>query len=248
MSNCCVVSYDVLSHETAHYLLSIASKCIADSRTDASCQLIARGTGGVPALLVVGRAATLKKLAEMLRATFIRWGEPVPGIEGIEQAAPSLRAAFPMPSTQTAEWRLQKLASLLHEHWRQDYLAKNPGKTRIKKTSDTAWTADHHGLDEVDLAATPFVGLPADWQTENYAAARHVLSVVDEGAVAGVAFTDEFVEEAAAGAHDQWLGRNHTSALDVLRGTFVTLPSNEQHKDRVQVYLAKLVHDVWPPA
>jgi hypothetical protein len=246
MTWCRVVAFDQTPPETAQYLLSIAAKCIADSRTETSCQIIGSGAGGGrSALLVVGRETALKMLAEMLQGTFARWGEPAPSIDTTEAVAPGLRSPAAQP--QTLDWRQNKLASLLHEQWRQDYLAKNPGQSRMKKTNDAGWSASHGGRTEVDLAGTPFDELPADWQTENQAAARHVLADVDEAARNGGVLTEQFVEDAAARAHDQWLHRNQATARADQKGAFTTLSAAEQQKDRVQVYLAKFVHDVWPP-
>ena len=54
--------------------------------------------------------------------------------------------------------------------WREE---SNDYEPLIKKTKDQAWSEAHGGAVEVDVANTPYEGLPSDLQRENDTAAKN---------------------------------------------------------------------------
>ena len=67
------------------------------------------------------------------------------------------------------EERIKSLGSQLHEEWRKPRYREDSKdyEPRIKKTKDEAWSQAHGGAVEVDIANTPYEGLPSEWQGEN---------------------------------------------------------------------------------
>lgn len=135
-----------------------------------------------------------------------------------------------------------KLASRLHEKWRQewhevDQAKKKPEGKRIKPTTDQEWI-EAHGADMVDIANTAFEDLPADWQEENLAAAKVVVDILDRPDVPDL---DDPATRDAIGnrIHLAWIARNKEYAQE--RGLdkhFRDLPEVEQDKDLAQVQTA----------
>lgn len=127
------------------------------------------------------------------------------------------------------------IAGQAHEDWRDQWKLQNGDKSRIKKTTDTAWSASHNDATEFDIAATSYVDLPADWQKENKLGAEvatdAVLMAVDDGRT----FDDAFVEDAAAIVHAKWVERNGSWAAEELKKPYAELPEDEKEKDRVFV-------------
>lgn len=110
------------------------------------------------------------------------------------------------------------LATLLHESWRKGcYVAETKSYTpRPKITKDQEWITKHNGLTEVDLANTPFVELPTDWQEENLLSAKVAL---------------EKIEDVLYLIHDSWLDRNDRHASEQQKTQYSRLPNHEKLKD-----------------
>ena len=98
--------------------------------------------------------------------------------------------------------------------------------------------AANGGSDTVDIAASGFEELPADWQVENLIAAEQVVGHIEAAEAKGEPLDDGFVERTAALLHAHWVARHGDNAPVALRADFADLPSEEQDKDRVQVRLA----------
>lgn len=75
-----------------------------------------------------------------------------------------------------------RYARLVHEEWRHEQ-QHTPGAEptpQWRATTDGAWSATHGGAAQVNLSATPFAELPADWQAALYADALTALGIVEE--------------------------------------------------------------------
>jgi len=131
------------------------------------------------------------------------------------------------------------IASELHEEWRKTRLLDDGNyDPRVKKTKDEEWIAVHGGVDEVDIANTPYVDLPADWQAENKAAAEVVVGIL-VGRNGEVDLNDTEVRNATGSAiHSAWLERNSWATGGELDVPFDDLPEVEKSKDIDQVRVA----------
>ncbi|MFA6038919.1 MAG: hypothetical protein WCV62_05305 [Candidatus Peribacteraceae bacterium] len=128
------------------------------------------------------------------------------------------------------------VASKSHERWRADYLAKNPGKPRIKETKDPAFHA--RGIGEVDISALAYADLPTDWQAENKANAEVVVDYLLNAVAASQPLDSNFVEAASAVAHEKWLERNGADASEHQKPPYAQLSEDEKEKDRFSVRAA----------
>lgn len=135
-----------------------------------------------------------------------------------------------------------EVAGQAHEDWRNEWRKQNGDKPRVKTTRDEAWSTAHSGATEVDIAATTYADLPADWQGENKRGAEVVVDAVLAAAQSGRAIDATFVEEAAATAHAKWVERNGSWAAESLKVPYAELPETEKEKDRIFVRRAVEAH------
>ncbi len=127
------------------------------------------------------------------------------------------------------------VAGQAHDDWRAEWRRQNGDKPRIKKTTDAAWSATHAGASELDIAATAYVDLPADWQRENKLGAEVVVDEVLKAVSNGQMLGDDFIEKASAVVHMSWLERNSSWAAPELKVPYGDLPEGEKEKDRLFV-------------
>lgn len=127
------------------------------------------------------------------------------------------------------------VAGQAHEDWRNEWKRQNGDKPRIKKTSDTMWVAAHGGATELDIAATAYADLPADWQKENKLGAEVVADEVLAAIAASRTLDDAFIEDASAIVHAKWVERNGSWAAEELKKPYADLPEGEKEKDRIFV-------------
>ncbi len=128
------------------------------------------------------------------------------------------------------------VASQGHARWQKQWHDDNGNKPRIKKTKDEVWIAAHGGITEVDIAATNYVDLPADWQEENRLSAEVAVSYVLAGATWWrrlFGFGRQFVEAGSAIVHVKWLERNGEWAEEHQKLPYHELNEIEKEKDRV---------------
>ena len=136
--------------------------------------------------------------------------------------------------SKTAE-RVANLGSQLHEEWRKprwrdeskDY------EPRIKKTKDQEWSQTHGGATEVDIANTPYEGLPSEWQGENKISAEVAVAEVEKAIEVGTPLDESFIEAASSVLHDKWLERNGSWAPPEQNKPYAELSEEEKEKDRV---------------
>ena len=116
---------------------------------------------------------------------------------------------------------IRAVAAKLHEGWRADFQAKNPGQTRIKKNSDGT-SGDIN---------QPFETIHPDWQKENIDAAVSALKAID--------LYPNDRRKAADVIHEDWMVRNPKADWNShLHVPFEDLPENEQAKDLIIVDIA----------
>jgi hypothetical protein len=113
---------------------------------------------------------------------------------------------------------VNELASLLHETWRSQRKDEATGifTPRIKTTTDKEWIEAHGGLAEVDIANTPYLELPSDWQRENKIAAEIAM---------------EKLEDVMYIIHERWLDRNFDHATPEQKLNYSRLPVEDKKKD-----------------
>ena len=136
------------------------------------------------------------------------------------------------------------IASEFHEKWRQEYRKANGDTPRIKTTKDADWISEH-GTDQVDIAATSYADLPADWRKENRDAATAVTHIVARRAAQGLKLDGKRgLDAMAAEVHSAWLSRpNNAYARTTDLGVpFAKLSEVEKDKDRDQVLAAVRAH------
>ena len=129
------------------------------------------------------------------------------------------------------------VASLAHDHWRGEWRRQKGEKPRIMKTTDAAWIAARGGATGLDIAATPYDGLPADWQRENKLAAAVAVDQILLSIMSDTPLQDYFgfVERAAAVVHAKWVERNDSWCNEELKKPYDELPEGEKEKDRLFV-------------
>ncbi len=134
----------------------------------------------------------------------------------------------------TAE-RIAILGSQLHEEWRKPRWREESKdyEPRIKKTKDEAWSQVHGGAVEVDIANTPYEGLPSEWQGENKISAEIAVTEVEKAIEAGTPLDESFIETASSTLHDKWLERNGSWAPAEQNKPYAELSEEEKEKDRV---------------
>lgn len=144
-------------------------------------------------------------------------------------------------SPEAVEAAVHTLASEFHEDWRKTRMDESGAfEPRVKTTSDSAWI-EAHGTDQVDIANTKYGDLPADWQTENKAAAEVVVNILIERN-ANIDLSNEDVRnQTGAEVHDAWLSRNDWAKGGELDVPFVQLTPEEQAKDIAQIEIAQRV-------
>ncbi len=138
--------------------------------------------------------------------------------------------------TLSREQLVTAVATVAHDAWKADYLSKNPGKPRIKKTSDPAFLT--RGVTEVDIAALSYPDLPSDWQKENKLGAEAVVDCLLEAVSKNQPLDADFVESASALAHEKWLERNGSWAPANQKLPYDQLTEDEKEKDRFFVRAA----------
>lgn len=131
--------------------------------------------------------------------------------------------------------RIKSLGSQLHEEWRKPRWREESKdyEPRIKKTKDEAWSQAHSGAVEVDIANTPYGGLPSEWQGENKISAEVAVGEVEKAIEAGAPLDDAFIETASSILHDKWLERNGGWAPPEQNKPYAELSEEEKEKDRV---------------
>ena len=142
---------------------------------------------------------------------------------------------------------IMQLGSELHDAWRNTRKKMDDGtyEPRMKKTKDEKWIKEN-GSDEVDIANTVFADLPADWQKENYEAAKLVIDLVYDKVIS--VYTKEYgyyrdvfdfktIEDLSSDVHDSWMERNSWAkeSSPELFVPYSELPESEKAKDRVQI-------------
>jgi len=148
---------------------------------------------------------------------------------------------FPSQEQDSKSEAVVAVASALHEDWRKTRKQEDGTfEPRVKDTKDEAWIATH-GTDQVDIANTSYVDLPADWQAENKAASEVVVGILD--GVNGAIDLSDHTQLTAVGAkiHEAWLDRNEWSRGGELDVPFDQLPPTEQAKDIDQIIIAQQV-------
>ena len=124
---------------------------------------------------------------------------------------------------------VQKLASLLHDKWRETRKKEDGSyESRWKITKDKDWTGKY-GTDQVDIANTEYKHLPKDWQGENKASAEVAVVLVKEAGEEGRVLD---IEEAAAFIHEKWLERNGAWAPPEQTKAYDALLEADKEKDR----------------
>ena len=247
MAHTIIVSFPGQPPQTATRLLHLAASCVRNYRIKASC-LLAGGEQTPVAVLVLGDQMAVATASKKLATVFERWKEPSPVIEPSHEAQRWLSTKLPKLPAKDPASRVRKLAALLHEHWQQDHNHRSGRKARMKTTRDPAWIERHRGTAEVDIAATAFDDLPSDWQSENLLAAEAALELIDNSPNQDATNDAGFVEAAASAIHERWLERNSATAPSPLKTDFAHLSAAEQHKDRIQIWLALWFARAWPIA
>lgn len=130
----------------------------------------------------------------------------------------------------------QGLASHLHEIWARVFF-EDGGKARIKTTTDASWI-EVNGTDQVDIANTPFLDLPSDWQLENVEAANSTRAILEGAEFTVVALLEELNNVTSSArtlfgeaVHEAWLQRNAWAKGSELAVPFCELSFEEQEKD-----------------
>ncbi len=95
---------------------------------------------------------------------------------------------------------------------------------------------------EVDIANTPYEGLPSEWQVENKLSAKVAVNEVEKTIEAGTPLDESFVEAASSTFHDKWLERNGSWAPPEQNKPYSELSEEEKEKDRVIIRKAV---EVW---
>jgi len=142
------------------------------------------------------------------------------------------------------EERIKSLGSQLHEEWRKPRYREDSKdyEPRIKKTKDEAWSQAHGGAVEVDIANTPYEGLPSEWQGENKISAEVAITEVEKAIKVGTPLNESFIEAASSTLHDKWLERNGSWAPVEQNKPYAELSEEEKEKDRVIIRKAV---EVW---
>ena len=126
------------------------------------------------------------------------------------------------------------VGSELHEEWRAPR-KKEDGtfEPRMKKTKDQVWSQAHGGVEDVDIANTPYDQLPEDWKGENKISAEIAVKEIFKASAEGRDLDKKFVEEASSVLHDKWLERNGGWASEEQKKPYAELSEEEKEKDRV---------------
>ena len=153
------------------------------------------------------------------------------------EATKKLEINSPSPEARTAA--VVALASEFHEEWRD--ARRNEDGTynpRIKSTKDEAWI-EKHGTDQVDIANTRYVDLPADWQAENEAAAEFLVDELSTYSEFPDLDDPSVRSDIGEEIHEAWLDRNEWAEGTELDVPFDQLPEHEQEKDIDQAEIAE---------
>ncbi|MBU3964994.1 hypothetical protein KKG29_02385 [Patescibacteria group bacterium] len=86
---------------------------------------------------------------------------------------------------------------------------------------------------EVDIANTPYEGLPSEWQGENKISAEVAVTEVEKAIESGVPLDESFIEAASSTIHDKWLERNGSWSPPEQNKPYAELSEEEKEKDRV---------------
>jgi hypothetical protein len=133
------------------------------------------------------------------------------------------------------------LATEFHEQWRKTRLNEDGSyESRIKSTKDESWI-EKNGTDQVDIANTNYIDLPADWQAENKAAAETVVDIIQEKNGQIDLSNDEIYNEVGDKIHSAWMSRNEWAKGGELDVPFAELPEVEKNKDIDQMIVAQKV-------
>ena len=141
------------------------------------------------------------------------------------------------------EERVKSLGSQLHEEWRKPRWREESKdyEPRIKKTKDQAWSQAHGGAMEVDIANTPYEGLPNEWQGENKISAEVAVTEVEKAIEAGVPLDESFIEAASSTLHDKWRERRITAGYN--QGTLDAMKAKTERTSEDQAYVDKWSYD-----
>ena len=121
---------------------------------------------------------------------------------------------------------VKKLASVLHEKWRENFKKTNPGEKRIKNNLDGS---------KGDINV-PFDRVHPDWQKENLAAAEAALEAVNKF----TAYND--IEKAANYVHEKWMNRNPKEEWNASQHVpYAELSQEEKDKDILHVIEARKI-------
>ncbi len=131
------------------------------------------------------------------------------------------------------------VASSLHDQWRASR-RKEDGTYEPRMKDD--------GLGgQVDIANTEYINLPEKWQGENKTAAETAVNIVYGAKQERKdVTTPEFLEEASASVHEEWMKRNPKADWNAAQHVpYSELSEPEKQKDRDHVVLAIL--NLTPP-
>jgi hypothetical protein len=183
-----------------------------------------------------------------------------PKIQYQERLASAAKDLKKVDAPKLADTKI-KLASKLHEDWRQGF--KNEEGTGFvdrwrPAKADAAWLEQaqqneklqsylrvnpESGATEINLTQLSYDQLPEKWQAENRDAAATALDIIDAALSEGKKLDSVFLEEASSTIHDAWRERNsyvkddptNVQRLDYSDPQF---PESERDKDRQHVVLA----------
>lgn len=161
---------------------------------------------------------------------------------------------------------VQKVASEIHESWRQHYLSENPHvKNRFKLTingthynsSDfiypmiltvgsclvhrnlkVARNRYNSSLIYVDILNMNYDELPDDWAYENRASARFACTLIIRSIRQKHLFDGNFIEHLSNKVHQAWIQRNKHRTSDEFLIPYMALPEIEKDKDRRPILIA----------
>ena len=136
------------------------------------------------------------------------------------------------------EKKITYVADRAHQEWRRGYRSEHGDKPCTKTTFDQDYIREHHGINKVNIAATPYLGLPSDWREENRLNATVAVNAVLEAVQDNRLLDDaDFIEKAAAIVHDEWVKRNGWATKEQKR-PYAEISETEKKKDRVVVHYA----------
>ena len=135
-------------------------------------------------------------------------------------------------SSETLAFARERIASKLHESWRETRLRDDGTfEPRIKELD---------GLGEVDIANLPFDSLPPEFQSSNLSAARaagqFIEAMLSEKSNVN---SNVFLEAAAQSQHVHWMKENRAWADPAVLVPYGDLPDVEKEKTRIVVRTAR---------